>query len=118
MAEPNTTAGTALMVAALGPLAGEYSVIVFAALAGALWPLSAAATATRREGALLLLRLVLTASVMTGAIAWLIQKYIGMPTSVALAPVSFLVAAIGDKWRDVLQWVLERVRAFLAGGAK
>lgn len=41
MAEPTTTAGgisiAAVLIALLGPLAGQYTVIVMAAMAGALW---------------------------------------------------------------------------------
>ena len=55
MAEPTTTAGgisiAAVLIALLGPLAGQYTVIVMAALAGALWPLSTMELPTRRAGA-------------------------------------------------------------------
>ncbi len=54
MAEPTTASGisiTALLIALLGPLAGQYTVIVMAALAGALWPLSTMDLPTRRAGA-------------------------------------------------------------------
>ena len=55
MAEPTTTAGgisiTAVLIALLGPLAGQYTVIVMAALAGALWPLSTMELPPRSAGA-------------------------------------------------------------------
>lgn len=44
MSDPTTTTTTGLVavaVAVLGPMAGEYAVIVLSALAGSLWALSA-----------------------------------------------------------------------------
>lgn len=60
MAEPTATSATAfgltaLSVSLLGPLAGPYALIAFAALSGAMWPLSAAETTTKLAGAWLLL---------------------------------------------------------------
>ena len=54
MAEPTTASGisiTALLIALLGPLVGQYTVIVMAVLVGALLPLSTMELPTRRAGA-------------------------------------------------------------------
>lgn len=101
MNEPTTTSVglQALFVALLGPLAGEHAVIVFAALAGALWPLSNTEGMTTGRGAMFLLRLVLTASVLTGIIAWWASKEYGIESSSILAPVAFGIGVIGDSWR-------------------
>lgn len=99
MAEPQTSVA-AVVVALLSPLAGPFSVIVFAALAGATWPLAAADTATRKQGAFLLVRLVLTSAALTGFIAFLVEQQFGFPANKVLAPVAFLIAWFGDAWRD------------------
>lgn len=114
MHEPHHSA-TAVLVAAASTFFGTYAVIIFAALAGALWPLSGAKTATRTDGALLLLRLVLTAAALTGFVAWAVEKNLGLPASEAMAPVAFVIAAVGDRWRDILDSIVERVRSIIGG---
>lgn len=99
MAEPQTSV-TAVIVALLTPLTGPFSVIVFAALAGATWPLASADTATRKQGAFLLLRLVLTSVALTGFIAFVVEQQFGFPANKVLGPVAFLIAWLGDAWRD------------------
>lgn len=99
MAEPQTSVA-AVLVALLSPLTGPFSVIVFAALAGATWPLAAADTATRKQGAFLLIRLVLTSAALTGFIAFMVEQQFGFPANKVLAPVAFLIAWFGDAWRD------------------
>jgi hypothetical protein len=104
MAEPSTTSLsiTALAIAMLGPLAGPYALIVFAALAGALWPLSTMPTVTRAQGAAFLLRVVAGAVVMTGSAAYLIESYYKVPAVESFALVAFGIGAMGNGWRPVL----------------
>jgi hypothetical protein len=106
-----------LAVALLGPFAGPYTLIVFCALAGALWPLSAAVTLTRAAGGWLLLRCTLTAVVLTSAISALLQKQWGIPLSEALAPVAFAIGALGNGWRPVFEAVGAALQAVLSRGA-
>lgn len=110
MAEPTSTAAggislAALSVALLGPLAGPYALIVFAALAGALWPLSSAEPMTRKVGAWLLLRCTLTSVALTGALSGIVQAQWGVQALDAFAPVSFLIGALGNGWRPVFESV-------------
>lgn len=121
MPEPTSTSGislAAVSIALLGPMAGPYALIVFAALAGALWPLSAADTMTRSAGAWLLLRCTLTAVVLTSALSLLLQNQWQIPANEALAPVAFAIGALGNGWRPVFEAVGEAMRAALsrAGG--
>ena len=108
MAEPTSSAGVsiaALAIALAGPLAGPYSLILFAALAGSLWPLSAAATITRTAGAWLVLRCTLTSVVLTGgASAWMATQY-GWQINELIAPVAFVFGALGNGWRAVLDTI-------------
>lgn len=105
MAEPaTTTAGvslTALAVALVGPVFGPYSSILFAALAGALWPLSAAEGLTRASGAWLLLRCVLTSVTLTGTTAAFLATRYDLPPTEFLSPVAFFIGALGNGWRPV-----------------
>lgn len=103
MSEPTTVAPAGLLAIAIalaGPLAGPYAVIVLAALSGALWALSEAHT--RGAGsAMLVLRLVLTALVLTGAATWWLEVHYDLPSHQILAPVAFLIAAAGNRWRSM-----------------
>ncbi|MFN7155090.1 MAG: hypothetical protein ACK4OE_15505 [Acidovorax sp.] len=124
MPEPTSTSGISLAVisiALLGPMAGPYALIVFAALAGALWPLSAADTMSKSAGAWLLLRCTLTAVVLTSVISVVLQKHWQIPASEALAPVAFAIGALGNGWRPVFEAVGAALHALLArvgGGTK
>jgi len=123
MPEPTSTSGislAAVSIALLGPMAGPYALIVFAALAGALWPLSAADTMTRSAGAWLLLRCTLTAVVLTSALSLVLQNQWQIPANEALAPVAFAIGALGNGWRPVFEAVGSALQAVLAraGGPK
>lgn len=106
MAEPTTTTSaafglTAISVALLGPLAGPYALIAFAALSGAMWPLSAATTTTKLAGAWLLLRCTLTALLLTAFLASVLEQLAGLHAVESLAPVAFCIGALGNGWRPV-----------------
>lgn len=93
-----------LSVALLGPLAGPYALIAFSALAGALWPLFADETASGRAGAGLLLRCMLTSIVLTSFIASAAQTAWGESVITDLLPaVAFLISALGNGWRSVIE---------------
>lgn len=105
MAEPTTTSTfsiTALAIALLGPWAGPYALIVFAALAGALWPLSTMGTVTRSAGASFLLRVVATAVVLTGGLAAWLETAYNVSANNSLALAAFGIGAMGNGWRPVL----------------
>lgn len=125
MAEPTTTAAGGISLAALffavfGPLAGPYALIVFAALAGALWPLSSTETATRAAGAWLLIRCTLTAIALTAFVGQGVDKLYGIPAVEALAPVAFAIGALGNGWRPVFAALSSAVAALAGkvGGAR
>ncbi len=117
MAEPTATSVgvslTVISVTVLGPLIGPYALIAFAALAGALWPLSVAPTATRIDGAWLLLRCTLTAVLLTVFLASIIERLWGMPINESLAPVALMIGAMGNGWRPVFGSVADVLRSLL-----
>jgi len=113
MAEPTLPASAGVVavgVALLGPAAGPYAAIVLSSLAGALWALAAAPTDTRRAGAALLLRLVLTAVVLTVGIAVWIERQYGWPAHDVLPVVAFAVGMGGDRWRALGATLADLVR--------
>lgn len=123
MLEPTSSSAglslAAVAIALLGPMAGPYLVIVFAAMGGALWPLSVADTASRAAGAWLLLRCTLTALALTSALAALAEQQWQIPAIESLAPVAFFIGALGNGWRPVFDALALALQA-LAGrvGAK
>lgn len=124
MAEPTSTSATAfgltaLSVSLLGPLAGPYALIAFAALSGAMWPLSAAETTTKMAGAWLLLRCTLTAMLLTAFLAGLLDRWLEVHALDLLPPVAFAIGALGNGWRPVFDAVGSALSALLGRvGAK
>ena len=121
MAEPTASTAfglTAISVALLGPMAGPYALIAFAALSGAMWPLSATETTTKLAGAWLLLRCTLTALLLTAFLAGLVERWLGVQPVESLAPVAFAIGALGNGWRPVFDAVGAALQALLgrAGG--
>lgn len=119
MAEPASTTSTglaAIIVTLLGPMFGEYAVIVLASLAGASWSMGAAQTPRRRDGALFLLRIVGTASFLTSSIAYACESKLQIPAVHLLAPVAFGIGAIGDRWSDLITAAFGRLRNLVKGG--
>ena len=116
MAEPTTTAGgisiTAVLIALLGPMAGQYTVIVMAALAGALWPLSTMELPTRRAGASLLFRIVTSAVLLTGSVAWYLESEYNFPAIHGMAVVAFFIGALGNGWAPIFRAMRQGIAAF------
>ncbi len=120
---PATAGGASLLAVAvsiIGPIFGPYVVIVFSALAGALWPLSAAKTATRADGAWLLIRCSLTAVVLTSLIASIVSGMYETPVDDLVGPVALGIGAMGNGWQPVFGALSEAVAAIAAkfGGGK
>lgn len=106
MLEPTTPTATAfgltaIAVSIIGPVAGPYALIAFAALSGAMWPLSASETNSKTEGAWLLMRCTLTAIALTAFLAGLLESLAGIHSAEGLAPVAFAIGALGNGWRPV-----------------
>lgn len=96
MSEPATPAiiiltGTA--AAALGPVLGPYVLIAFAAAVGGLLTMSRTPMPDNWAGARFVLVGMLISLVLTSPAVWLLEYYTAIPGSVALMPMSFLIAA-------------------------
>lgn len=118
MAAEPTSAGSlsvsALLIAILGPLGGEYAAIIFAALGGALWPLQTMKGINKRAGAFFLFRVVVTAVLVTGAATYWLETRYGFPARHGMTVVAFLVGAMGNGVGSVI----DGLRAGLAAMAK
>jgi hypothetical protein len=91
-------------------MAGPYVLIVLCAIAGAMWPLTAAQTASYREGAWLLLRCAALALAGTGVIAWAIERQLGVPVSESTGVIALLIGAMGNGWGPVFQMLSQTVQ--------
>lgn len=98
---------SAFFVAAAGYVSGDYGSIIFGAIAGSVWPLSAADTRTRVHSAVLLFKLVMTACALTGFVAYLLEQYQSVPATRAMAPIAFGIAIVGDRWVRVVEAVVK-----------
>lgn len=107
-----------LAVAVFGPQAGPYVVIVLGSIGGALWALSSTTLETRRQGAWLMLRCVVTAVVLTALIAGIVGPWFGLPVTEVYAVVAFCIGALGNRWQDVFESIKTRLQALIssAGG--
>lgn len=107
---------TQLFEAIFGPVFGGYVAIVFAALAGSLWPLGnrlpdAQAACPNCKAAMFVLRLVLTATILTGIIAVYVEQQFGWKVGVSVAPIAFFIGAIGDNWMVLIDRLTDRIKA-------
>ena len=125
MTEPAYNLGhlfAAMTVAAAGYVSGDYISILFGAVAGGLWPMSAATTRSRCEGALLMFKLVSAALVFTGLAAYLLERTQAIPATRALGPIAFLIAVAGNRWMGVVDSVFRAINtlieAFATGVAR
>jgi hypothetical protein len=114
MPEPTTSSVslTALLIALLGPLAGQYAVIVMAALAGALWPLSTMDLKSRRSGAFFLFRIVSAAVLLSTSAAWFLEEKYQLPAIHGMAVAAFLIGAMGNGWSPVFRAMRDGLSAF------
>lgn len=122
MTEPPLSTGavglTAALIALAGPVVGEYSAILFCSFIGAMWALSGRNPADhlpRAEGAWFVFRMMGTSVVFSSVIAWAIEKYWDVPAHLALAGVAFFIAFVGDRWREILAGLIERVTSRVRG---
>jgi hypothetical protein len=107
--QPPAAAAIGALIAMLGPLAGQHATIVLAALAGAMWPLAARPTATKRAAALFVMRLVATAAVLGGVIAWALETHLGIPGQFTPTLAAWAIGAVGDAWPAVIRAGLRRL---------
>lgn len=121
MHEPATTTGGVLasftggMIVIFGPIFGVWAAVGLGSLVGALWSLGRVETLTKRMAFFLLLRIIATALISTGAIAFLLDAKFGVNQEHALPLVSFVIGALGDKLDLFRVAVADRLKTIIAG---
>jgi len=94
----------ALLSMWLGPHYGPYAAILFSAMAGAIWGVSAVPTVTRLDGAGRFVRFTMTAVVLvsggTALAAGYLDTKFDSPVELSII-VAFTIAAVGDRWLEI-----------------
>jgi len=121
MSEPANTAaqaGASLvggLVILAGPTVGPWIAVAAASFAGSLWTIGAAETEDKWRALLLLLRINLTACVLTGCVAVPVVSYDLLPCEYALPAVAFGLGALGAHYKEIITAASGRLRAWIGG---
>lgn len=114
MPEPASTTATASLTAALilllgpsfgptlAPLFGEFLLVLAGALVGVMHPASKQGFASRALAAWYVIRWVLTAMMLTGAVSTVLEKYLGLPAHNWPGVVAWTITFFADKWKPWL----------------
>lgn len=103
----------ALAIAALGPVLGPFSLIVFAAGAGAGLALSAQGVSSRWEGFRFWIFTTFIALLLTSPCVWIVAKLTDMPANIALIPVAFVLGAGRSQLLPFITKAFESIPAVL-----
>lgn len=120
MAEPNTTiasTGAALVTVTtvvIGPVLGEYAIIIGLGFLGTLVALSEVIQMSIFKSLVFVLRGVVFSFVFTGLITLLIVKYIipgdlNLPTYAVLGIVAFTIGWTSNRWSSIKDWAVDKV---------
>lgn len=105
----NSSSLIAISVGLLGPRFGEYGLILFAALGGSLWALSARPSDSTVNGVVFLCKIAITAILLTGALAGMLEHYTGFAAKQWLAPIAFIIGFFGENWFSIGQSLVSSV---------
>lgn len=105
----------ALFIAWLGPIVGPYALIIFAAVAGSGLALTVEKPTSRLEGLKFVALSTLVTLLLTGPLAWLVEKYTTVPANVALIPVAIVLSAARSRLLPLIHSALDAIAA--AAGA-
>lgn len=103
------------LVVWLGPEVGPWVSVFVAAFVGAMWTVGAVETVTRLHAGLIMLRIILTACILTGALAYFLANYTSIPLDHVLPLTAFGLGALGDKFGTLKDAVVMRLRALIGG---
>lgn len=122
MSEPHTSVvqGGASLVGGLivlaGPQLGPWLAVLAASFVGSLWTLGAADTQDKTRAVLLLVRVNLTALVLTGCASVPVVSYNLLPYEYALPAMAFALGAIGAHYKGLIDWAIGQAKAKVGGG--
>ncbi len=117
MSEPVTTTGAAgaalvaIVSAIVGEQLGPIVTVCGAATIGALLSLGEVETSSRSEAVIYVARYVAMAVVVSGTIAFLIERFTAIPAIEMLAVVAFVVGWVGNRWGGIRTSAIETLKA-------
>lgn len=119
MAEPTTaTAAAGAVIAApliviasrrWGVDLGPYVIILLGAICGSFWALVSAPAMSRWQSTGLALRSILLSVLLTAAVSHMLSEVFGWDISELYIVVSISIAALGDKWLEILNALKEAI---------
>lgn len=108
------TLATALLGPTVGPLIGPYVVIILCSAVGAQWALLASPSMSKAEAALLMVRVVGTAVVLTAMVAQVVGAYFNVAVTESYGAVAFTIGALGHRWNDLIDAARQRLVAIIS----
>lgn len=122
MAEPASStamhAGTSViggLAILFGPQLGPWIAVGIASFVGALWTVGAVETVSRLQAGMVLLRTVLTALILTGALAAVLVSYTSVSLDYILPLTAFAIGALSDRFGTLKDAVVKRLQAMIGG---
>ncbi len=106
------------LVIYFGPELGPWITILVASIVGSLWTVGKVATETRLIAALLWVRTILTACVLTGGLAVLIEAHVSTGLDYILSMTAFALGALGDKFEAIRVATGTRIQSWIGGNDK
>jgi hypothetical protein len=100
MAEPTSTAvgiTAATIMLAIGP-DGQHALIVFGGLVGVMHSVGRVSTPTKFDAAWYVVKWVLTAALLTGFVAAMLEQHAGLPAARWPGVVAFSITFLADRW--------------------
>ena len=119
---PTALHGGASLLGALviyfGPELGPWIAVLVASIVGSLWTVGKVATETRLIAALLWVRTILTACVLTGGLAVILGAHVNTGFDYILPMTAFALGALGDKFEAIRVATGTRIQSWIGGNDK
>lgn len=119
MSEPisaSGAAGASLVAIASGLVGAKFGpmvTIMVAALIGTLVSLGEVDTTSRTEAAKYVARYVAMAAILSGTLAYLVERYLEIPAVELLALVAFVIGWVGNRWLALREAIANALSVFI-----
>ena len=99
----------------LGPTIGPWAAVGIASFVGALWTVGAVETESRLHAGMILVRTVLTALILTGALAAVLVSYTSVSLDYILPLTAFAIGALSDRFGALKDAAVKRLQTMIGG---